>query len=240
MVNAFTYRVFFMYLDFGELPTLFDEYLLWSHEKPNIAYFRRKDHVGDPAVPLETFVRDLVAERLGERLSGPIRMLTHLRYFGHCFNPVSFYYCYDDDSTRVEALVAEVHNTPWGERHCYVFGSSQSDHPSPRWKRFRLSKQFHVSPFMPMTIDYDWRFKEPGESLNVHLMSSEGGARLFDATLGLRRREIDRGSLGRVLIGYPFMTAKVVSMIYYQAARLLIKGAPFFTHPSKLGKLSQD
>ena len=229
-----------MYLDLGELPNLFDDYPLWSYEKPSLAYFRRRDHVGSPLVPLDGFVRGLVEERLGERPSGPIRMLTHLRYFGHCFNPVSFYYCYDDDSNRVEALVAEVHNTPWGERHCYVFGDSQSDHPSPLWMRFRLSKQFHVSPFMPMTIDYDWRFKKPGDSLSVHLMSFEGGSRLFDATLSLRRREIDRRSLRRVLIAYPFMTAKVVSMIDYQAARLLIKGAPFFTHPSKLGKLSQD
>lgn len=240
VVNAFTYRVFFMYLDLHELPTLFDGYRLWSYDRPNIAYFRRRDHVGDPSVPLDTFVRNLAEERLGLRLSGPIRMLTHLRYFGHCFNPVTFYYCYDDDSTRVEALVAEVHNTPWGERHCYVFGHGESEHPSPGWMRFRLRKQFHVSPFMPMTIEYDWRFKEPGRMLNVHLMNFEGGERLFDATLSLERREIDGRSLARVLMAYPFMTVKVISRIYYQAARLLIKGAPFFTHPSKLGKLSED
>ena len=240
VINTFTYRVFFMFLDLGELPELFEDHPLWSYQKPNIAYFRRKDHVGDPAVPLDTFVRRLVAERLGTVISGPIRMLTHLRYFGHCFNPVSFYYCYDEGAARVEALVAEVHNTPWGERHCYVLGRSESEQSPPGWMRFRLGKHFHISPFMPMSIDYDWRFKEPGRTLNVHLMNFEGGERLFDATLSLERRGIDRRSLNRVLVAYPFMTLKVISMIYYQAARLLIKGAPFFTHPSKVGRLSED
>ncbi|MCU0587953.1 MAG: DUF1365 domain-containing protein [Syntrophobacteraceae bacterium] len=240
ILNVFQYRVFLMFIDLADLPDLFEGYPLWSSRRPNLAYFRRRDHMGDPNIPLDTVVRDLVEERLGTRPSGPVRMLAHLRYFGYCFNPVSFYYCYGEDPTRAEALVAEVHNTPWGEKHCYVLGQSQSEHPSPRWKRFRLTKQFHISPFMPMTIDYDWRFQEPGETLGAHLTSSEGGRRLFDATLGLRRSEIDHRSLTRVLIAYPLMTLKVITLIYYQAARLLLKGAPFFSHPSKPGKILEN
>ena len=148
--NAFKYRLFMMYLDLAELPRLFDAHPLWSAEHVNVAYFRRRDHFGDPTVPLDRAVRDLVVERLKIRTEGPIRILTHLRYFGYCFNPVSFYYCYDPEERRIEALVAEVHNTPWLEEHCYVFGESMNTHPHPGWMQFHFAKDFHVSPFMEM------------------------------------------------------------------------------------------
>jgi DUF1365 family protein len=237
--NVFRYRIFMMYLDLAELPTLFEGYPFWSSDAPNLAFFRRKDHLGDPKVPLGESVRDLAARELGGRPAGPVRMLTHLRYFGHCFNPVSFYYCYDQWGGRVESIVAEVHNTPWGEEHCYVFGDVQSAHRSENWKQFRFSKAFHVSPFMDMDITYDWRFKEPGESLSVHFISIEGGHPLFDATLSLKRREINRASLARVLIAYPPVTMKVVAMIYWQAAKLLVRGAPFYVHPSKKPEMAK-
>ena len=122
VLNGFQYRLFMMYLDLEELPTLIRDRWLWSVNKVNLAFFRRRDHLGDPRLPLDRSVRDLVEEQLGERPEGPIRLLTHLRYFGICFNPVSFYYCYDKDGRYVQTIVAEVHNTPWLEQHCYVFG----------------------------------------------------------------------------------------------------------------------
>ena len=94
--------------------------------------FRRSDYLGDPAVPLADAVRALVAERLGSAPQGPIRLLTHLRTFGHCFNPVSFYYCFAADGERLEAIVAEVTNTPWGERHAYVLPRGDADAASRR------------------------------------------------------------------------------------------------------------
>ena len=143
--NMFQYRLFFMFLDLKELPTLFDIHPLWSYQRWNVAFFRRKDHFGDPSVPLDTAVRDLIQTNLGNRPVGPIRMLTHLRYFGYCFNPASFYYCYDDSDIRVETIVVEIHNTPWGERHCYlvplsagqpVFGAVASHAPSEALRKF--------------------------------------------------------------------------------------------------------
>jgi hypothetical protein len=222
-----------LYLDLEELPTLFKDRWLWSGSCVNLAYFRRRDHLGDPRVPLDQAVRDLVEERLGERPKGPIRLLTHLRYFGICFNPVSFYYCYDRDGRYVETIVAEVHNTPWLEEHCYVFGEAQNEHPLRGWKRYRFPKAFHVSPFMEMEISYDWRFREPGESINVHIMNMAHGRKRFDATLSLRQKEITSASLARVLLTYPLMTMKVIGMIYWQALRLWVKGATFYVHPAK-------
>ena len=231
--NLFQYRLFFLFLDLAEMPTLFDIHPLWSYERFNIACFRRRDHFGNPTIPLDQALADLVEDRLGSRPNGPIRLLTHLRYFGHCFNPASFYYCYDSADTGVETIVVEIHNTPWGERHCYVLGAEQNEHPIKYWRRHQFAKSFHVSPFIDMDIHYDWRFREPEDSLQVHMTDYQGGEKLFDASLKLRRRQISRSSLTRMLIRYPMVTGKVISMIYWQALRLALKRTPFFSHPKK-------
>jgi uncharacterized protein len=230
--NAFRYSLFFVYLDFAEIDQVFKGRWLWSRERFNIAYLRRKDHFGDPSVPLEEAVRRLVEERTGTRPSGPIRMLTHLRYFGHNFNPASFYFCYGEDTLSVETIVVEIHNTPWGEVFCYVLDEAGNEGTAGD-KRFRLPKAFHVSPFMGMSIDYDWRFTEPGKSLHVNMISFEQGQEIFRADLDLERREITGWSLARVLAQYPLMTVKVIAAIYRQAFALRIKGAPFYDHPDK-------
>ena len=231
--NMFQYRLFFMFLDLEELPTIFDIHPLWSYQRWNVAYFRRKDHFGDPSVTMDTAVRDLVQTHLGKRPAGPIRMLTHLRYFGYCFNPASFYYCYDASDMRVETIVVEIHNTPWGERHCYVFGDNQNEHPVDHWRRYRFNKIFHVSPFIDMDIQYDWRFRVPGDIIRVHMIDIEKDKKLFDASLMLKRQPISHKELTRVLLKYPLMTMKVTTMIHFQALRLLLKNTPFFTHPKK-------
>jgi len=236
--NTFRYRLFFMYLDLAELDRVFRDHTAWSVNRFNLACFLRTDHTGDPSVPLDRAVRGLVEEETGKRPQGPIRLLTHLRYFGHCFNPVSFYFCYDASDQGVEAIVAEVHNTPWKEEHCYVFHNAFNEHPLSDWRRHHLSKVFHVSPFMDMNIRYDWRFRTPGEALAVHIINYREERRLFDASLNLRRREIDGTALRRVLTAYPPMTMKVVAMIHFQALRLWAKGAPFYPHPAKRGALS--
>jgi len=231
--NQFQYGLFFMYLDLAELPSLFDIHPLWSYEKANIASFRRRDHFGDPAISMDQAVRTLVEARLGRRPSGPIRLLTHLRYFGYCFNPASFYYCYDTAGTSVDTIVVEIHNTPWGERHCYVLGAEQNEHPIRNWRRHQFAKAFHVSPFIDIDIHYDWRFRLPDDSIRVHLIDYEKGEPLFDASLKLQRRHINRQSLTRALLRYPVMTGKVITLIYWQALRLLLKRTPFFVHPKK-------
>jgi DUF1365 family protein len=228
-----------MFLDLAELPELFDIHPLWSYEKTNIASFRRRDHFGEASIPLDQALRDLVEEQLGNRPQGPIRLLTHLRYFGHCFNPASFYYCYDPTDTRVDTIVVEIHNTPWGERHCYVLGTEQNEHPIEDWRRHRFAKAFHVSPFIDIDINYDWRFRVPDDSIRVHMIDYEKGKKLFDASLALQKHPISRQALTRVLLRYPVMTGKVVFLIYWQALRLLLKKTPVFTHPKKR-KLSPE
>lgn len=226
--RAFSYRLFMLYLDLAELPALFERRWLWSARRPNLAWFRRADHFGAAHVPLDTAVRNLVEGECGRRPRGPIRLLTHLRYFGYGFNPVSFYFCFNAQDDAIEQIVAEVNNTPWNQQHCYVL-DSQGQPAGAR--RHRLDKAFHVSPFMDMAIRYDWHFSHPGRRLAVHMQNYRGAARLFDATLSLQRRPIHAHSLAGVLLRFPLMTARVTAGIYYQALRLWLKGTPFFPHP---------
>ena len=230
--HAFRYRVFMAYLDLAELDEVFRGRWLWSTRRAALARFDRRDHMGDPAQPLDDAVRALVAERTGRRPEGPIRLLTHLRYFGYVFNPVSFYYCFDAADAFVEAVVAEVHNTPWGERHCYVL---RPEAPGRQLLRAQSVKAMHVSPFHPMALRYDWRLRIPGEALAVHmaLRPSEpaAAAPVFGATLSLRRVRVTTTSLAGTLLRFPWMTAKVIAAIYWEALRLWLKRVPIHDHP---------
>jgi DUF1365 family protein len=237
--NAFRYRIFMSYLDLGELPELFRTRWFWSAKRPALAWFRRRDFLGPFEVPLDTAVRDLVAQRTGVRPSGPIRLLTHLRYFGHSFNPVSFYYVFDESDSRVETIVAEITNTPWKERHAYVLPVNGAARATARAWRFSFGKQFHVSPFMPMEQRYEWSFGVPGKGLHVHMenytndrgSNDPGGKAIFDATLNLKRREISATSLASALLRFPLGGLRVVTLIHWQALKLLLKRTPLFSHP---------
>lgn len=228
--HAFTYRLFMMYLDLDELPSVFNRYWLWSTSGTAVARFRREHHLGENNQPLGDAVRDLVEADSGKRPSGPIRLLTNLSYFGYCFNPVSFYYCFDGTGSQVEFIVAEVNNTPWGEQNCYVMDCSANPHGP--W-RFAPIKKMHVSPFMPMDVDYSWLLSKPAEQLAVSMTNKKDGEKIFNAAMTLGRTPITSGSLASVLLRFPFQSAKIIISIYWQALRLWLKKVPLYAHPKK-------
>ncbi len=232
VAHAFRYGLFMLYIDLDELPDLFRPYFLWSASGPAIARFHRQDHYGPVDRPLKETICELVEKRTSVSPKGPIRLLTHLRYFGYCMNPVSFYFCRHEDDTRTEFIVAEVHNTPWGETHCYVMDCRALKDTY----RFEFDKAFHVSPFMPMQQQYEWTLSEPEDTLAVHMVSFQKHSLVFSAHLSLQQKPINQLNLTLALLRYPFMTLRVVSAIYWQALKLWLKKAPFFEHPRRYQK----
>ena len=234
--HEFRYRLFLPYLDLAELPEVLDPYPLWSARRAAPAWFRRADFMAPADQPLGDCVRQAARDELGSPPGGPIRMLANLRYLGHCFNPVSFYFCFDETGQNVSAVVADVTNTPWGEHHAYAIGRADGD---GRVINGRLDKAFHVSPLMDLDYTYDWRVTTPGDDLVVHIDSKRGGRTAFDATLSLRRRELSPALMRRTLLRYPAMTMRVSALIYWQALRLKLKGARYFPHPERAGEVSR-
>jgi DUF1365 family protein len=234
--HVFRYGLFMMYLDLDELDRVFAMSPLWSHCRPAPARFRRSDYLGDASMPLVESVRDRVERVAGFRPEGPVRLLTHVRYFGYCFNPVSFYYCFEPGGERVSAVLAEITNTPWRERHTYVLDGRGRPAGAPIAQRF--GKQFHVSPFMPMDMTYDWRIEPPEERLSVQMTNRRGDDVIFDATLQMRRRAMSGRALNACLLRHPFMTLEVIGAIHWQALKLKLKGVPFHPHPARAREVS--
>ncbi len=222
--HRFAYRLAmpFVYLD--EMEELCSLHPLWSNGRTNVVSYRRADYLGSSTMPLTQAVRELVEDRLGTMPSGPVAMLAHPRTWGWLFNPVALYYCFDATGTRVEALVAEVTNTPWHERHAYVVGGPGTHN---------FDKALHVSPFFGMDLQYELSYSAPGPHLPVRISTVRAGSCVFDAVLHLERREASRRELGRLVFSHPLMTMRVSAAIYRQAFALRRAGAPVVAHPHR-------
>ncbi len=226
--HEFTYPLFMAFLDVERIPELMKVSPLASHERFNWASFRQRDHFGDPAVPLrERLERD--AAKQGVHLpAGQIFLLTNLRYLGYNFNPISLYYCYTPEGV-LETILAEVNSTFGESRNYWLSGANRI--PAPRRDLYRCPKAMHVSPFMPMDLDYRFVLPPPGEQLLAHMNTLQGEHSVFDATLELRREPWSASSLHRALLRFPWVTAKVMAAIHWEALRLYFKKVPAFTHP---------
>lgn len=218
-----------MYLDLDELQTVLEMSPWWSHKPWHPARYERSDFLGDSGLPLDEAVRNRIFQETGQQHSGPIRMLANLRYFGFNVNPITCYYCFDENE-NLKTIVSEVTNTPWKERNSYVLKCD----PDRRFQRISFQKAMHVSPFNPMDMTYRWASNNPSKVLSLNLATQYEGETHMDATMALKRREIDAGSLAGILIEHPWMTAKVLASIYWQALKLGIKKAPFHNHPKYL------
>jgi uncharacterized protein len=211
--HQFRYPLTMAYIDLDELPNLLNGRLI--KQRPGLVRFRHSDYLG------EDQVRATVERELGEAPEGPIRLLTHLRTLGHCFNPVSFYYCFAPDGHTLHSIVAEVTNTPWGERHEYVLAAANRTVNAGHF-----DKALHVSPFMPMDQRYTWRASAPGKTLSVHIESEQDGERAFDATLSLTRKPLGYRGLARP-------TLRLLALIYGHGFALKLKGVPIQPHPAR-------
>jgi hypothetical protein len=230
VLHDFRYRLYYVYLDLDEWAVAFRGRWFWSTRRIAPAWFRRRDYLGPATVPLKQAVLDVVERQLGRRPDGAVRMLSQPRTFGLSFNPVTFYYCFSAGG-QLECVLAEITNTPWGERHQYVVGDR--DRGAAGELRAAFAKQFHVSPFQPMDQTYDWVFSVPGEELRVAMANRRAGAVVFTAALALRRQPLTGKAMAAALLRHPWITAKVLLGIHWQALRLWRRGATFHVHPKK-------
>ncbi len=225
--HAFRYRIWLALVELGELENPGGPLRgLWRR----LLRLRPADHLPDRPEPgLRQRLAGLVGDRTGLAPDGEVYLLTGFGFLGHRFNPVSFFFCLDAAGELV-CLVAEVTNTPWGERFYYVMDARAQRHE--RIKRFRSTKRFHVSPFLPMDMEYQWRFNVPGQKLGIGLAADRDGARVFSAALGLDRRPLTRRALALALLQQPGMSLLVLWRIHWQALRLWLKSVPFYPHPA--------
>jgi hypothetical protein len=224
--HRFTYRLHMLYLDLDETGEVFRRSMLLREGRFGLLSFFRGDYLGDPSRPLKQAVLDLVEARLGVRPAGPVRVLTLVRCLGYVFNPVSFYYCFGADGATLEAVVAEITNTPWKERHAYVLAASDDA------VRAVFDKAFHVSPFFDMAQRYRWLIPTPGDTLSVTMVNEQDGQDVFSATLALERHALTPARLLSVVLRQPLMAWLVHLGIYVQAFRLWRKRTPYFAHPA--------
>ena len=229
--HAFTYRLFMALLDIDRLAEQLAVSRWTGVNRVAWASYDDRDHLGDPARPLrERLARD--AARAGHALpDGPILLLTHLRYVGYGFNPISFFFCHDG-AGRLALVMGEVHNT-FGGLCTYWLPAAGAVAGAP--VRARVPKAMHVSPFMSMDVDYEFVVTPPGPSLVAHMNTfardEPGSGPYFDATLTLERRPWTRDTLHAALRRHPWMTAQVVGAIHWEALRLWLKGLPAYPHP---------
>ncbi|MBL8114202.1 MAG: DUF1365 domain-containing protein [Acidobacteria bacterium] len=241
--HAFAYRVSLAFLDIDRLAELSSVSPFLSYERFNWISVHESDHLasrrpdrfgarrGDPSRPLRERLQEEAALAGARWPEGRTFLLTHFRYLGYCFNPVSYYYGYGP-SGLLEMVAAEIHNT-FGEKHVYFMDRGAGE-PSPNGFASSFDKVFHISPFLSMAGRYRFAFGEPGKRLHVAVTAEDRGVPLFDAQLVLERRELSRASVHSHLRRFPLETVEVTAAIHWEALRLLLKGVPVFTHPKKL------
>lgn len=233
VTHRFTYRLYMNYIDLVEVPELVRKGLL-KERRFSASGLLRRDHFGDPEQDLAESVRQFVRQETGMIVGGPIRLLTQLRQFGYYFSPLNVFYCFSESGNELEAVVAEVSNTPWLQRHCYVLwqGNQSAAGASLGYVH---PKAFHVSPFMGMNADYQWKLTLPGDDLLVEIRNNEEGQPLFRAAMELRRVPLTRQSQRSLRWRFPFMNLKITAAIYMQAFRLWRKKCRFYPHPKRQG-----
>lgn len=231
--HEFTTPVSSVWFDPDEPASVAAHHPLWSSTRLAPARFRAGDYGDGSGIGLGDQVRDDLAEVLGGRPGGPIRMLTQWRRWGWLFNPITVYVAWaGDDDDVPSGVVLEVTNTPWKERHRYASALHRA--PDGTWAA-AFDKVLHVSPFLDEDHRYEIVLSGDGHrsvGLSIDVIDGAGTAVLVTA-VRLRLEPATHASLGAALRRDGLPTHRVSAGIHAQAARLWRKGVPFVAHPRR-------
>ncbi|OBP15231.1 hypothetical protein A5320_07580 [Rheinheimera sp. SA_1] len=223
--HGFGYDTSFFWLDLSQLASLEHNGSLLKHEKFGAFSYRRRDYlVGD--ADLKRAVLDKVG-RLGADISDvdQVFMLSPLANWGLYFSPLTLYYCFAHGT--LQSLLAEVSNTPWNERHYYLVPVTATE---TAVSEYTHRKNFHVSPFNPLDMLYQWHVGLPGVELQLSITNWRQQQKIFSAWLKLERKFLSAPALKQLLIHNPWPCVQVVFRIYWHALKLLLKGLPLYGH----------
>lgn len=226
--HKFQYKLSMFFLDIDNLHDIFKNIPIVSIDKFNLISFYRKNYFPSKMnLSIRQEIENEIKRHGYNEIPKKIYILTHLAYLGFCYNPVTFYYCYDEDDKLIFFL-SEVNNTPWNERYLYLHKINKEDHNM--WSQ---DKQFHVSPFLPMNMKYEWKINNPNGQIRVYLACIDKKP-IFRASLKLIKSNLNLISCLKVFILSPITTLFILFRIYWQALILFSKKIPFYQHPNRI------
>ena len=226
--HFFTYKTFSLLIDLNEIENLGKKINFFSYNRFNILSFYNADHGPRDGSSLIEWVKNRLADAKINIGSGTIKLLCYPRFFGYVFNPLSIFYCYDDN-LHLKAILYEVKNT-FNEQHTYVFSASHTSNLILH----KCDKKFYVSPFMEMNTFYNFRLLNPGKILNVFIKQQDSEGTLFTACQYGKKVEMSSKNLLFQFLRHPLMSFKVILAIHFEALKLWIKGVKFVKRKIKI------
>ena len=220
------YKTFSFFIDLDEIEKLDKNNIIFSFNRFNIFSFYNKDHGDRDGKSLKNWVMDnLIKFKISENIN-KIKLLCYPRIFGYVFNPLSIFYCYEDN--LLKAIFYEVKNT-FNEQHTYIFKVKDNNKIDQKCK-----KKFYVSPFMDMDTYYNFKLLNPNEKLSVSIKQTDKEDVILTAVQTGKRKEFTLKQLIINFFTYPLMSVKIISAIHFEALLLWKKGAIYRKRDKKI------